>query len=75
MRLANERGMGSSAAVTVPGRGEYGKTCTLVRPASATAASVLSKARSSSVGKPTMTSLVRLKSSSGMSLRRKVAAV
>ena len=49
----------------MPGRGEYGKTCTFVIPTAATAAIVLSNARSSSVGKPTITSVVRLKSSSG----------
>ena len=56
-------GTGSSSAVTVPGRGEYGKTCTFVRPAARTVASVVANARSSSAGKPTITSLVRLNSS------------
>ena len=49
-------GTGSRAAVRVPGRGEYGKTCTFVIPASLDDASVLSNARSSSPGKPTITS-------------------
>ena len=65
-------GTGSSAAVRVPGRGEYGNTCTLVMPGRATALSVLANARSSSVGKPTITSVVRLKSSSP-SIRRGTA--
>ena len=56
------RGTGSSAAVRVPGRGEYGKTCTFVSPAARTTSSVRSNARSSSAGKPTIASLVRLKS-------------
>ena len=48
-----------------PGRGEYGKTCTFVIPARATTSSVRSNAASSSPGKPTITSVVRLKSVSG----------
>ena len=67
-------GTGSSCAVAVPGRGEYGKTCTFVSPAARTVASVFANARSSSAGKPTITSLVRLNSSwSGASRRRYVA--
>ncbi len=62
---------GSSAAVLVPGRGEYGNTCTLVMPACPTASSVRSNAASPSVGKPTITSVVRLKSRSGSSFARK----
>ena len=45
------RGTGSSAAVRVPGRGEYGKTCTFVIPTASTAAIVFANAASSSVGK------------------------
>ena len=56
-------GTGSSPAVRVPGRGEYGNTCTFVIPASRTTRSVFANARSSSAGKPTITSVVRLKSS------------
>ena len=67
------RGTLSAASVFVPGRGEYGKTCTLVMPASATTPSVRAKAASSSPGKPTITSVVRLKSASGARRRRKVA--
>ena len=55
-------GTGSSAAVTVPGRGEYGKTCTFVRPGVRDRAERLLEARPSSAGKPTITSLVRLNS-------------
>ena len=44
-------GTGSSAAVAVPGRGEYGKTCTFVTPAAASTRRVRSNACSSSVGK------------------------
>ena len=63
----------SSAAVRVPGRGEYGKTCTFVSRAARTVSSVRSNAGSSSAGKPTITSAVRLKSASGSSLRRYVS--
>ena len=52
----------SRAAVVVPGRGEYGKTCTFVIRASRTTSSVRRNAASSSPGKPTITSVVRLKS-------------
>ena len=45
-----------------PGRGEYGKTCTFVSRAARTVSSVRSNAASSSAGKPTITSAVRLKS-------------
>src|SRR6266508_866669 len=62
----------SRAAVTVPGLGEYGKTCTLVIPAVWTTASVRSNAASLSVGKPTIASVVRLKSASGSRRRRYV---
>src|SRR5436309_2961384 len=54
--------------------GEYGKTCTFVSPASATVRSVCSKARSPSLGKPTMTSLVRLNSPRSGSRRRRYVA-
>ena len=61
-----------------PGRGEYGKTWRRVSPARSTTPSVRAKAPSSSPGKPTMTSAVRLKSASGSSfcdvLRRRVPA-
>src|SRR5947207_11892802 len=65
-------GTESRAAVAVPGRGEYGKTCTFVIPAAAITARVRSKAASVSVGKPTIASVVRLKSSSASSRRRYV---
>src|SRR5207237_1420923 len=42
----------SAADVSVPGRGEYGKTCTREMPASATTSSVRSQARSSEARKP-----------------------
>ena len=48
-----------SASATVPGRGEYENVCTRVIPAASTASSVRRKASSSSVGKPTITSVVR----------------
>ena len=61
---------GSSTAVDVPGRGEYGKTWTFVKPIRSTTASVFRKAVSVSVGKPTITSVVRLKSASSEAWRR-----
>ena len=61
----------SAAAVAVPGRGEYGKTCTFVIPAAPTTRERAARTpRSSSPGKPTITSVVRLKSPSGSSRRR-----
>ena len=65
----------SSSAVRVPGRGEYGKTCTFVIPTRSTSASVRSNAASSSAGKPTITSVVRLKPASGASRRSNCDAV
>jgi hypothetical protein len=65
----------SAVAVAVPGRGEYGNTCTFVSPARSTTSSVFANASSSSPGKPTMTSLVRLKSPSGSTLARNCADV
>jgi hypothetical protein len=64
----------SAAAVAVPGRGEYGKTWTFVIPARRTRSSVRRKAGSSSPGKPTMTSDVRLKSPSDATRLRYRAA-
>ena len=68
-------GTASSAAVRVPGRGEYGKTCTLVIPSRSTSASVRSNAASSSAGNPTITSVVRLSPASGSRRRSNCAAV
>ena len=58
---------GSSRGRHRPGLGEYGKTCTFVTPASASTRRVEANAASSSAGKPTITSAVRLKSPSGAS--------
>ena len=68
----------SAAAVAVPGRGEYGNACTCVIPRARTTSRVRANAASSSPGKPTMTSAVRLKSRERLELRevlrRRVAA-
>ena len=61
-------GTESASAVAVPGRGEYGKTWRRESPARPTTSSVRVNASSSSPGKPTMTSAVRLNSASGSSL-------
>jgi hypothetical protein len=63
-------GTGSTPSVPVPGRGEYGKTCRRESPTCSTTSSVRRNASSSSDGKPTITSAVRLKSSSDARRRR-----
>ncbi len=60
----------SLSAVSVPGRGEYGKTWTFVIPAVSTRRSVAANAASSSAGKPTIASVVRLKPSASATRRR-----
>ena len=61
------------AAAGVPGRGEYGKTCTLPIARSSTTRAVRRKAASSSPGKPTIASVVRLTPGSASRARRQAS--
>ena len=65
----------SAAAVRVPGRGEYGNTCTFEIPSRSTSSRVRANASSSSAGNPTITSVVRLRCARGARRRANCVAV